>query len=306
MTDRLAVVTRLALLALAQFYAAGKVTIIDFFAEHMGPGAERSDHLSQVVNVDVTGRDELRDQLADAIIECDVYHVHEPACYPWEFWTTDGGTNYRGLVGQLLTMWVRIEEITGYTPQPAASDPAAVPGVPIPPPAGWVDSGSGPGYPVASADFPSFADWKRAGRPWTLADVVPTVGIAPVKPTLTPEPVKAALTEPHPLAVLLDDADTAALLTEGSAMEWPTVDEAPATHPAWRKWAMHSIEQDARTSGPYADYAAALAAVRAHPAVRSLEPDDVISLAYGLVAPPARPRRSWWSLRTMLTAESAE
>lgn len=312
MNDRLAVVTRLALLALANFYAAGKVTIVELFLEHRG-----GDHPNEVVNVSVTGRPELRDQLADAIINCDVYHVHEPKCYPWETWTTDGGANYRGFVGQLLTMWVRIEELTGYTPQPAASDPAAVPGVPVagvrvaPEESRWLDTGAGWGYdvpaprpPVVDAAFPSFADWKRAGRPVDLSGVVAagSVGISRVKPALTDPPIVAG---PHPLAVLLDDTEAAAALTEG-AMQWPLPEQAPSTHPAWRKWAMHAIEQDTRTAGPYFTYGDALAAVRAHPAVKSIEPDDVINLAYGLVM-PARPRNRgrWWTLGGILRTSGA-
>lgn len=317
MTDRLAVVTRLALLALANFYAAGKVTIIELF---------RGDDPSEVVNVSVTGRPELRDQLADAIISCDVYHVHEPSCYPWESWTTEGGANYRGFVGQLLTMWVRIEELTGYTPQPAASDPAAVPGVPTsvagvrvaPEQTQWLDTGAGPGWPfdvppprppVVDAAFPSFADWKRRGRPVDLSGfVAEPVGIARVNATLTDTPVIPGLTAAHPLAVLLDDTETARELTEGSAMAWPTAGEAPATHPAWRKWAMHAIEQDARSAGPYFTYADALAVVRSHPAVKSLDPDDVVSLAYGLVMPPPQqPRtRRWGTLRGIIRTGMAE
>lgn len=302
MTDRLAVVTRLALLALANFYSAGKVTIVDYFRENSG-----GDVPTQVVNVDVTGRAELRDQLADAIIDCDVYHVHEPKCYPWEAWTSDGGTQYRGLVGQLLTMWVRIEEIVGYVPQPVASDPAAVPGVPAPAPTSegdtrWLDTGAGWGYdvprprPPVVDELPTFAEWKRAGRPYNLADM-PSVGIhrvdpATVKPDLTPQPSR--------LAVMLDDPETARLLTD-AAMQWPVPAEVPSTGAAWRKWAMHAIETDLRTGGPFPTYAAALAAVRAHPAVKSVEPDDVINLAYGLVAPPApRPRAPWWTFGGML------
>jgi hypothetical protein len=308
MTDRLATVTRLALLALAQFYAAGKVTIVELFTEH-APAAGETPHQTPTVNVDVTGRAELRDQLADAIINCDVYHVHEPSCYPWEMWTTDAGGRYRGMVGQLLTMWVRIEEFIGFTPQPAASDPAAVPGVPtsIPAPRDgghphWLDTGAGWGYdvpaprppvvnepaPPVDYAFPSYREWLRNARPIDLGDVTGTVGIARVD---------AAPTEPHPLAVLLDDRETASALTP---MDWPTPAESPHTGHAWRKWAMAAIEQDARTGGPYPDYTSALAAVRSHPAVKSIEPEDVVSLAYGLVAPPSRNRGRRWSFRSML------
>lgn len=275
MAERISLLIRAALHAIALLYPTGKVTII----ENVGPGGN-----AKIVNVDVTDREDLREQLAEAIIECDVYHVHDTECFPWETWTTDRGEIWRGLVGQLLTMWVRVEELVGHEPVPApaaASDPATAPVTLAP----WVDRGSGTGGVTAVADRDPIAV-----RPYVLAHAAQqgALGIARVDGSLS-EPPEWPVPAPHPLAELVDAAPVPVI--PGDTAE-----------DALRRWIPAAIETDLLRGGPFGRRTEALAAVKSHPAADMIDDETALAIAEALVRPVTipRPRAPWWTLGGIL------
>ena len=298
MAERIDLLIRAALHAIALLFPTGKVTII----EHVGESGN-----ADVVNVDVTGRPELREQLAEAIIECDTYHVHEPECFPWERWTTDRGEVWRGMVGKLLTMWVRVEEMIGN--EPVASDPATVV-APIPAPAPaparaerWIDTGSGPGTTRPAGEL---ADRDPVTvRPYVTAlqNAASTgaLGIARVDGDLSAPPTEwpprvapvsveqqvAQMNERHPLVDLVDDAHV--LVIPGDTAE-----------AALRRWVPTAIETELRRGGPFDRRTDALAAIRSHPAAEMIDEETALTIAETLVRPIPRPRAPWWTLGGIL------
>ncbi len=304
MAERIDLLVRAALHALAVLFPSGRVTII----ESVGPDAA---HPYEVVNVDVTDRPEQREQLAEAIISCDQYHVHDAECFPWERWTTDKGVIYRGMVGKLLTMWVRIEEIIGH--EPVASDPATVP---APAPAPCFGLSSINPHPKGSRvdDCPECVDGPLV-RPFisqhfAAAADAGALGIARVdgelmEPTRAPAAVGRANAdqcialghapdacrvghpEPHPLTELVD-APAAVPVIPGDTAE-----------AALRRWVGTSIEAELLRGGPFTRRTDALAAVRSHPAAEMVDEETALAIAEVLVR-DGRPRRSWWTLSSIL------
>lgn len=286
MAERIDLLIRAALQAIALLYPSGKVSLIEL-------GELRSQH--EVVNVDVTGRADLREQIAEAIIACDVYHVHDETCFPWESWTTSEGVIWRGLVGKLLTMWVRVEEIIGYAP--AASDPATA-AIPVPTTIEqtWMDTGSGSGYEHTVTDPPTarpylgdnpYSDQLREHLA-TAADAG-ALGIARVDGTLSEPPVWPPLAvpaaEPHPLAELLESP----------------VPVVPGDDGAVKRWTAAAIKTELLRGGPFGLRTDALRAVLAHPAAAVIDQETALTIAECLVrgSVPRRPR--WYTLNGILS-----
>jgi len=281
MAERIDLLVRAALHALAVLFPSGRVTMI----ETVGPDAA---HPYEVVNVDVTDRPEQREQLAEAIISCDQYHVHDAECFPWERWTTDKGVIYRGMVGKLLTMWVRIEEIIGH--EPVASDPATVP---APGPAPCYGLSSINPHPKGSRvdDCPECVDGPLV-RPFisqhfAAAADAGALGIARIDGDLI-EPTRAPA-EPHPLTELVD----------APAAPLPPVIPGDTAEAALRRWVGTSIEAELLRGGPFTRRTDALAAVRSHPAAEMVDEETALAIAETLVR-DGRPRRSWWTLSSIL------
>lgn len=279
--ERIDLLVRAALHALAVMAGLGKVSTITW-ASPDGP--------VEVVNVDVTERPEQREQLADALITCDAYHVHDPECFPWERWTTDRGEVWRGMIGRLLTMTVRIEELIGH--EPVASDPAAVP-LPAPPTA------PPPAWPPTYREPEHFNDPGPVVRPFmndsaysasvAAAAAAGRLGVAEMDGALSepPAPEPAAPEPLHPLAELIGRAPI-------PVVPGDTAEEA------LRRWVGATIEAELRTGGPFGLQTDALAAVLAHPAAEMIDQETALSIAAGLVRPLPRQRRSWWTLSSIL------
>ena len=296
MTERFDLLVRAALHALAIFDGAGKVSLIEWAGDRFP---------YEVVNVDVTDRPEQREQLAEAIITCDAYHVHDPECFPWERWTTDKGVIYRGMVGKLLTMWVRLEEIIGH--EPVASDPATVP-APREPERITRDEPERTARVDGPLIRPFIADGpysEQVRERVAAAAQSGSLGIARVDGALIEPPASVARAnadqcialghapdacrvghEPHPLAELVDAPA-------------PPVIPGDTAEDALRRWVGTAIEAELLRGGPFGRRTDALAAVRSHPAADMIDDETALAIAEVLVR-DARPRRSWWTLSSIL------
>jgi hypothetical protein len=174
------------------------------------------------------------------------------------------------MVGKLLTMWVRIEEIVGH--EPVASDPAIAPAPREPERFGRAD---GPLIRPFIADGP-YSEQVRERV--AAAAQSGSLGIARVDGALTEPPA------PHPLAELAD-APT------------PPVIPGDTAEDALQRWLGTSIETELLRGGPFTRRTDALAAVRSHPAADMIDDETALSIAETLVR---RPRRSWWTLGSIL------